>query len=142
MEAHLIHRVFEEREIFAAGQNIIESLSRGFHLIIFRTRHCIGRQQHLINDKNCAVKSRNIRLDDIRAIDRQRIAVLCDVVGSLDPKVARPLQPALEKVLTELNGLDIALRRRNVDLSLDLAQADRRLRAQMAYGGKSDEKKK
>ncbi|WP_374372797.1 hypothetical protein [Dongia sp.] len=67
-----------------------------------------------------------------------RIAVLCDAVGSLDPVLAKPLRPALDAVMNELNGLDFALRRRNLDLSLDLAQADRRLRAQMAYGGKPD----
>jgi hypothetical protein len=67
-----------------------------------------------------------------------RIAVLCDAVGSLDPHLAKPLRPALEVVMSELNALDFALRRRNLDLSLDLAQADRRLRAQMAYGGKPD----
>lgn len=91
-----------------------------------------------------AAAHRATELGEVVELDlvAMRIAVLCDAVGSLDPKVARPLQPALEKVLTELNGLDIALRRRNVDLSLDLAQADRRLRAQMAYGGKPDEKKK
>lgn len=71
-----------------------------------------------------------------------RIAVLCDAIGGLDAKVAQPLRPALDKVLAELNGLDFALRRRNVDLSLDLAQADRRLRAQVAYGAKPDDKKK
>lgn len=69
-----------------------------------------------------------------------RIAVLCDAIGGLDPKTAKPLQPALERVLSEINGLDIALRRRHVDLSLDLAEADRRLRAQMAYGSKPDDK--
>lgn len=69
-----------------------------------------------------------------------RIAVLCDAVGSLDPLVAKPLRPALEGVMSELSGLDFALRRRNLDLSLDLAQADRRLRAQTAYGGKPEKK--
>lgn len=69
-----------------------------------------------------------------------RIAVLSDAVSSLDPVVAKPLQPALEALMSELDSLDFALRRRNVDVSLDLAQADRRLRAQAAYGGKADKK--
>lgn len=67
-----------------------------------------------------------------------RIAVLCDAIGGLAPEAAKPLRPALDGVMNELNGLDYALRRRNLDLSLDLAQADRRLRAQAAYGGKPD----
>lgn len=67
-----------------------------------------------------------------------RIAVLCDAIGGLAPEAAKTLRPALDGVMNELNGLDYALRRRNLDLSLDLAQADRRLRAQVAYGGKPD----
>jgi hypothetical protein len=63
-----------------------------------------------------------------------RIAVLCDAVGSLAVDKARPLRPALETLMGELDRLDFTLRRRNVDLSLDLQQADRRLRAQLAYG--------
>jgi hypothetical protein len=63
-----------------------------------------------------------------------RIAVLCDAVGSLAVEIARPLRPALETLMDELDRLDYSLRRRNVDLSLDLEQADRRLRAQLAYG--------
>ncbi|MDY0870521.1 hypothetical protein [Dongia rigui] len=63
-----------------------------------------------------------------------RIAVLCDAVGSLSVDKARPLRPALETLMGELDRLDFTLRRRNVDLSLDLQQADRRLRAQLAYG--------
>lgn len=69
-----------------------------------------------------------------------RIAVLCDAVNGLAPEIAKPLRPALEGVMSELNGLDYALRRRNLDLSLDLAQADRRLRAQVAYGAKPEKK--
>jgi hypothetical protein len=65
-----------------------------------------------------------------------RIAVLCDAVGDLDPAVARPLRPALAAVMQELDALDFALRRRNVDLSLDMAEAERRLRAQAVYGTK------
>jgi hypothetical protein len=63
-----------------------------------------------------------------------RIAVLCDAIASLPVEKARPLRPALETVMGELDRLDFVLRRRNVDLSLDLQQADRRLRAQLAYG--------
>lgn len=67
-----------------------------------------------------------------------RIAVLCDAINGLAPEAAKSLRPALDGVMNELNGLDYALRRRNLDLSLDLAQTDRRLRAQAAYGGKPD----
>jgi len=63
-----------------------------------------------------------------------RIAVLCDAIASLPVETARPLRPALETLMGELDRLDYTLRRRNVDLSLDLQQADRRLRAQVAYG--------
>jgi len=72
-----------------------------------------------------------------------RIAVLCDAIGELDPARARPLRPALEQVVGELNNLELVLRRRNVDISLDLAQADRRLLAQSAYstGTKPEPKK-
>lgn len=62
-----------------------------------------------------------------------RIAVLCDAITSLAIETARPLRPALETLMAELDGLDYTLRRRNVDISLDLQQADRRLRAQFAY---------
>ncbi len=62
-----------------------------------------------------------------------RIAVLCDAIASLPAERARPLRPALETLMSELDGLDYTLRRRNVDISLDLQQADRRLRAKFAY---------
>jgi hypothetical protein len=62
-----------------------------------------------------------------------RIAVVCDAVASLAPDLAKPLRPALEAALGEVDRLEYTLRRRNVDLTLDLEQADRRLRAQLAY---------
>lgn len=85
----------------------------------------------LIGETRAAAETGQLVELDLLAM---RIAVLCDAVGALDPAIAKPLRPSLEAVMTELDALDFTLRRRNVDLSLDLAQADRRLRAQMAYG--------
>jgi hypothetical protein len=67
-----------------------------------------------------------------------KIAVLTDALtGKLEgkPDAARPnpLVPKLERLMTSLDHLEIALRKRNVNLALDLQQADRRLRAQVAY---------
>lgn len=62
-----------------------------------------------------------------------RIAVVCDAVASLAVEAAQPLRPALEAVIGEVDRLEYSLRRRNVELALDLEQADRRLRAQLAY---------
>jgi hypothetical protein len=39
----------------------------------------------------------------------------------------------LEHLVEALNHLELTLRKRNVNLALDLQQADRRLRAQVAY---------
>ncbi len=85
----------------------------------------------MINDTKIAAEAGQLVELDLLAM---RIAVLCDAVGSLQLDKARPLRPALETLMSELDHLDFALRRRNVDLSLDLQQADRRLRAQLAYG--------
>jgi hypothetical protein len=85
----------------------------------------------MINETKIAAEAGQLVELDLLAM---RIAVLCDAVGSLQLDKARLLRPALETLMTELDHLDFALRRRNVDLSLDLQQADRRLRAQLAYG--------
>lgn len=89
----------------------------------------------MINETTVMAESGQLVELDLLAM---RIAVLCDAVASLEVEKARPLRRALEKLMGELDRLDYTLRRRNVDLSLDLQQADRRLRAQLAYGsGKS-----
>jgi len=85
----------------------------------------------MINDTKVMAEAGQLVELDLLAM---RIAVLCDAVGSLAVDKARRLRPALETLMGELDRLDFALRRRNVDLSLDLQQADRRLRAQVAYG--------
>ncbi|WP_374308433.1 hypothetical protein [Dongia sp.] len=85
----------------------------------------------MINETKIAAEAGQLVELDLLAM---RIAVLCDAVGSLQLDKARLLRSALETLMTELDHLDFALRRRNVDLSLDLQQADRRLRAQLAYG--------
>ncbi|WP_374652648.1 hypothetical protein [Dongia sp.] len=85
----------------------------------------------MINDTKIAAEAGQLVELDLLAM---RIAVLCDAVSSLAVEKARPLRPALETLMSELDRLDFVLRRRNVDLSLDLQQADRRLRAQLAYG--------
>ncbi|MBI2254228.1 MAG: hypothetical protein HYU58_06400 [Proteobacteria bacterium] len=85
----------------------------------------------MINETKIMVEAGQLVELDLLAM---RIAVLCDAIGSLPVDRARPLRPALETLMGELDRLDYTLRRRNVDLSLDLQQADRRLRAQLAYG--------
>lgn len=85
----------------------------------------------MINETTVAAEAGQLVELDLLAM---RIAVLCDAVSSLPVDKARPVRPALETLMGELDRLDYTLRRRNVDLSLDLQQADRRLRAQLAYG--------
>jgi hypothetical protein len=91
----------------------------------------IAELSAMINDTRVMTEAGQLVELDLLAM---RIAVLCDAVATLNIDVARPLRPALETLMGELDRLDFALRRRNVDLSLDLQQADRRLRAQLAYG--------
>jgi hypothetical protein len=68
-----------------------------------------------------------------------KIAVLTDALtdnGQRDKgEVERPnpLLPRLEHLMEALSHLELTLRKRNVNLALDLQQADRRLRAQVAY---------
>ena len=69
-----------------------------------------------------------------------KVAVLTDALnetssgrdGADRPK---PMVEKLERLVRALDHLEIALRKRNVNLALDLQQADRRLRAQVAYRG-------
>lgn len=68
-----------------------------------------------------------------------RIAVLCDAIISLPLEKSRNLLSKLEAIMTEINRLEYILRRRNVDLSLELQLADRRLRAKLAYNTKIEE---
>jgi hypothetical protein len=65
-----------------------------------------------------------------------RIAVLSDALatGGKSPGKQRYIA-RLEHLIDALNKLEIAVRKGNVNLALDLQQADRRLRAQLAYGG-------
>ncbi|MBK8157278.1 MAG: hypothetical protein IPK59_00150 [Rhodospirillaceae bacterium] len=90
----------------------------------------IAELSAMINDTRVMAETGQLVELDLLAM---RIAVLCDAVASLNVDIARPLRPALETLMGELDRLDYTLRRRNVDLSLDLQQADRRLRAQLAY---------
>jgi hypothetical protein len=63
-----------------------------------------------------------------------KIAVLTDALsGKEDVERPNPLLPRLEHLVAALNHLELTLRKRNVNLALDLEQADRRLRAQVAY---------
>jgi hypothetical protein len=91
----------------------------------------IAELSAMINDTRSMAEAGQLVELDLLAM---RIAVLCDAVGSLAQEKAKPLRPALETLMGELDRLDYTLRRRKVDLSLDLEQADRRLRAQLAYG--------
>ena len=71
-----------------------------------------------------------------------KIAVLTDALnaGRDGNDKPSPYIVKLERLMDSLNKLEIALRKGNVNLTLDLEQADRRLRAQLAYGGDSDPK--
>jgi hypothetical protein len=63
-----------------------------------------------------------------------KIAVLTDALGGKEEiERPNPIVSKLELLVDALNHLEIALRKRNVNLALDLEQADRRLRAQLAY---------
>jgi hypothetical protein len=63
-----------------------------------------------------------------------KIAVLTDALtGKQQGERPNPFVPKLERLMASLDHLEIALRKRNVNLALDLEQADRRLRAQLAY---------
>jgi hypothetical protein len=65
-----------------------------------------------------------------------KIAVLSDALAAGGKSAGKQRYiPRLEHLVEALGRLDIALRKRNVNLALDLEQADRRLRAQLAYGG-------
>jgi hypothetical protein len=63
-----------------------------------------------------------------------KIGVLTDaLVGKDEVERPNPLVPRLEHLMEALSHLELTLRKRNVNLALDLQQADRRLRAQVAY---------
>lgn len=62
-----------------------------------------------------------------------RIAVLTDTINDLHPETSKSIRPKLEALVDGLNGLEYSLRKQNVNLTLDLEQADKRLRAQLAY---------
>jgi hypothetical protein len=65
-----------------------------------------------------------------------KIAVLTDAIAErAEADRPNPLVAKLERLVEALDHLEIALRKRNVNLALDLQQADRRLRAQVAYRG-------
>jgi hypothetical protein len=63
-----------------------------------------------------------------------RVAVLCDAINQADPEASRPFQPDLEQLLGHLNLLENTMRRERVQLALSVEAADRRLRANLAYG--------
>ena len=63
-----------------------------------------------------------------------KIAVLTDALsGKEEVERPNPLVPKLGRLMESLDQLELALRKRNVNLALDLQQADRLLRAQVAY---------
>jgi hypothetical protein len=74
-----------------------------------------------------------------------KVAVLTDAltnngrVGKDEVERPNPLLPRLEHLVVALNHLELTLRKRNVNLALDLEQADRRLRAQVAYRSERSE---
>ena len=69
-----------------------------------------------------------------------KIAVLTDaLVGKEEVDRPNPMVSKLEHLMVSLDHLEITLRKRNVNLALDLQQADRLLRAQVAYrSGRSE----
>ncbi|MET1028830.1 MAG: hypothetical protein ABWY00_16795 [Dongiaceae bacterium] len=63
-----------------------------------------------------------------------RVAVLCDAIaGAAQPEV-KQFRGDLEDILVHLDMLETTLRRQRVQLALNLESADKRLRAQLAYG--------
>ena len=63
-----------------------------------------------------------------------KIAVLTDALNNKsEVEHPNPLVPRLEHLMVALSHLELTLRKRNVNLALDLEQVDRRLRAQVAY---------
>ncbi len=63
-----------------------------------------------------------------------RGAVLCDAINEAEPAVSSPFRSDLEQLLGHLNLLEHTLRRERVQLALTVEAADRRLRANLAYG--------
>jgi hypothetical protein len=63
-----------------------------------------------------------------------RVAVLCDAIAGADRADMQAFRPDLEDMLVHLDLLENAVRRQRVQLALSLESADRRLRAQLAYG--------
>ncbi|MDY0882670.1 hypothetical protein ACFPL7_06900 [Dongia soli] len=63
-----------------------------------------------------------------------RVAVLCDAIAGADRNEMQAFRPDLEDMLVHLDLLENAVRRQRVHLALNLESADRRLRAQLAYG--------
>jgi len=73
-----------------------------------------------------------------------KIAVLTDALngpghGKTEVERPNPLMPRLEHLVGALSHLELTLRKRNVNLALDLEQADKRLRAQVAYRSERSE---
>src|SRR4051812_23224976 len=63
-----------------------------------------------------------------------KIAVLTDALADKeDVERPNPMVAKLEHLVEALNHLELTLRKRNVNLALDLQQAERLLRAQVAY---------
>ena len=63
-----------------------------------------------------------------------KITVLTDALNDKeDVERPNPIVPKLEHLVEALSHLELTLRKRNVNLALDLQQADRLLRAQVAY---------
>ena len=70
-----------------------------------------------------------------------KIAVLTDALSGKEAvERPNPMVAKLEHLVEALNHLELTLRKRNVNLALDLQQADRRLRAQVAYRGDRSER--
>ncbi|TXH38037.1 MAG: hypothetical protein E6Q98_04185 [Rhodospirillaceae bacterium] len=63
-----------------------------------------------------------------------RVAVLCDAIAGANRSEVQAFRPDLEDMLVHLDLLENAVRRQRVHLALNLESADRRLRAQLAYG--------
>lgn len=89
-----------------------------------------GLSEMIDNTRQSAESGQMVDLDVLA----MKIAVLCDALaeGGKTPGKQRYVTK-LEHLMDALNKLEFALRKRNVNLALDLQQADRRLRAQLAY---------
>lgn len=97
--------------------------------------NAIHEMANMINQARMMIEAGELVELDLLSM---RVAVLCDAIISLPLEKSRNLRSKLEAIMTEINKLEYIVRRQNVDLSLELQSADRRLRAKLAYDTTSE----